>query len=134
MSFLGEYLAMAVSLEHMGETQKIPKAKVLSKTLNEAIGHLLRNRKSPSRRVNELDNRASNFYLGLYWAEYMAKEDPAYAALAEELENNRSAIVSELKASQGKPVDIGGYYKMDEALASQAMRPSPTWNKIIDGN
>mmetsp|Transcript_6674 Transcript_6674/g.10081 ORF Transcript_6674/g.10081 Transcript_6674/m.10081 type:complete len:762 (+) Transcript_6674:61-2346(+) len=131
---LGEYLAMAVSLEHMGETQKIPKAKVLSKTLNEAIGHLLRNRKSPSRRVNELDNRASNFYLGLYWAEYMAKEDPAYAALAEELENNRSAIVSELKASQGKPVDIGGYYKMDEALASQAMRPSPTWNKIIDGN
>eukprot|EP00392_Amoebophrya_sp_AT5.2_P019146 g19880.t1 len=129
---LGEYLAMAVSLEHMGETTNNERAKLLAKTLNLAIGRLLENRKSPSRKVNELDNRASNFYLGLYWAEFMAKEDSTYQELADKLKTSRSQIVSELKSCQGAPVNIGGYYKMDAALTSQAMRPSKTWNDILD--
>jgi isocitrate dehydrogenase len=129
---LGEYLAMAVSLEHMGETQNNERAKLLAKTLNLAIGRLLENRKSPSRKVNELDNRASNFYLGLYWAEFMAKEDPTYQDLANKLKASRSQIVSELKSCQGSPVDIGGYYHMDPEKTSRAMRPSKTWNDIID--
>jgi len=129
---LGEYLAMAVSLEHLGETSNNERATKLSGALNKAIGRLLDNRKSPSRKVNELDNRASNFYVGLYWAEFMAQEDSAYEGLANNLKNNRSTIVEELKGCQGEPVDIGGYYKLDEAKATRAMRPSQTWNKILD--
>jgi len=130
---LGEYLAVAVSLEHLGEKFNNEKAKQLSTTLNQAIGRLLDNRKSPSRKVNELDNRASNFYVGLYWAEYMAAIDPAYEPLAKALKENRSAIVAELKSCQGKPADVGGYYKLDPVKADKEMRPSPTWNRVIDG-
>ena len=122
-----------MSLEHLGEKFNNEKAKQLSTTLNQAIGRLLDNRKSPSRKVNELDNRASNFYVGLYWAEYMAAIDPAYEPLAKALKENRSAIVAELKSCQGKPADVGGYYKLDPVKADKEMRPSPTWNRVIDG-
>jgi len=128
---LGEYLAVAVSLEHMGATTGNQRAMNLSKALNSAIGRLLTNRKSPSRKVNELDNRASNFYLGLYWAEFMAELDPEYTELAATLKQNRHTIVEELKACQGTKQDIGGYYKLDDAKATLAMRPSATLNKIL---
>jgi len=128
---LGEYLALAVSLEHLAETTKNARALKLGQTLNQAIERLLENRKSPGRKVSQLDNRASNFYIGLYWAEFMAKVDPEYTGLAESLKNNRSKIVEELKACQGKPVDVGGYYKFDPVKANAAMRPSATFNKIL---
>jgi isocitrate dehydrogenase len=129
---LGEYLALAVSFEHLAQTQNNKKAATLGKTLNQAIERLLENRKSPSRKVNELDNRASNFYIALYWAEAMAAVDPDYQGLANQLKANRATIVSELKQCQGKPVDIGGYYRPDPVKASNAMRPSPTFNSIIE--
>jgi isocitrate dehydrogenase len=129
---LGEYLALAVSLEHLGTTQKNQRAILLGQALNEAIGRLLDNQKSPSRKVNEIDNRASNFYIALYWAEAMAAKDPAYSELARKLQSGRAAIVQELKASQGKPVDVGGYYKFDPAKAAREMRPSATFNAAID--
>jgi len=129
---LGEYLAMAVSLEHMGETTGNERATKLAGALNDAIGRLLTNRKSPSRKVNELDNRASNFYLGLYWSEFMAEIDPEYRDLAQQLKDNRSAIVAELSSCQGNKTDIGGYYKLDDAKAEAAMRPSKTLNAILD--
>merc|ERR1712196_288151 len=123
---------MAVALEHLGESTNNDRAKTLGNALNNAIGRLLQNRKSPSRKVNELDNRASNFYIGLYWAEFMAMEDPAYQELANMLKENRHKIVDELKGCQGDTQDIGGYYKLDPVKAANAMRPSETWNKIID--
>ncbi|CAN0232521.1 unnamed protein product [Ectocarpus fasciculatus] len=129
---LGEYLALAVSLEHLGLTQDNKKALVLGSTLNKAIERLLDNRKSPSRKVNELDNRASNFYIGLYWSEFMAAVDPEYQDLANQLKANRAQIVKEFQGCQGKPVDIGGYFRPDPVKAENAMRPSPTLNKILD--
>jgi isocitrate dehydrogenase len=129
---LGEYLAMAVALEHLGETAHNERATKLAEALNKGIGRLLSNRKSPSRKVNELDNRASNFYVNLYWAEFMAEVDPAYKELAATLKDNRKQIVEELKGCQGEPQDIGGYYRLDAAKATKAMRPSGTWNKILD--
>lgn len=130
---LGEYLAVAVSLEHLGETTGNKRAIALSKALNLAIDRLLENRKSPGRKVNQLDNRASNFYIALYWAEFMAQVDPEFLVLASQLKEHRKDVVEELKACQGKPVDVGGYYKFDAKKASVAMRPSPTFNKILDG-
>jgi isocitrate dehydrogenase len=129
---LGEYLALAVSFEHLGQTQANKKATQLGEALNRAIEHLLENRKSPSRRVNELDNRASNFYLALYWANFMAEVDPDFVDLAQKLQDARPQIVAELKMCQGKQQDIGGYYQFDEAKVANAMRPSPTFNKIIE--
>lgn len=129
---LGEYLAVAVSLEHLGVTSNNKRAIVLSKALNQAIERLLENRKSPGRKVNQLDNRASNFYIALYWAEFMAEVDPEFKVLASQLKEHRKEVVEELKACQGKPVDVGGYYKFDSAKASVAMRPSPTFNKILE--
>lgn len=132
---LGEYLAIAVSFEHLGETLNNKKALQLSKALNQAIERLLENRKSPGRKVNQLDNRASNFYIALYWAEFMALQDPEnFQELAIKLKDSRSQIVQELKISQGKPVDVGGYYKFDPVKADVAMRPSPTLNAIIDSD
>lgn len=129
---LGEYLALAVSLEHLGTTQNNKKALILGSTLNKAIERLLDNRKSPSRKVNEIDNRASNFYIGLYWSEFMAAVDPDYQDLANQLKANRSQIVQEFKGCQGKPVDIGGYFRPDPVKAETAMRPSATLNRILD--
>lgn len=129
---LGEYLAMAVSLEHLAETSGSEKAKILGKTLNQAIGRILDNNKSPSRKVKQIDNRGTNYYLSLYWAEFLAKEDPSFQQLAQDLKKARPQIVSELAAAQGSPVDIGGYYKPDLEKVTRAMRPSATWNAILD--
>ena len=135
---LGEFLALAVSLEDLGLKTGNEKAKVLAKTLDAATGKLLDNRKSPSPKTGELDNRGSQFYLSLFWAQELAAQtdDAALAAtfapLAKKLADDEATIVAELLAVQGKPVDIGGYYKLDEAKVSAAMRPSATFNAAID--
>jgi isocitrate dehydrogenase len=135
---LGEFLALAVSFEDMGIKTGNAKAKVLAKTLDAATGKLLDNRKSPSPKTGELDNRGSQFYLSLYWAQELAAQaDDAelaayFAPVAKTLTENEATIVAELLAVQGKPVDIGGYYKLDEAKVSAAMRPSATFNATID--
>jgi isocitrate dehydrogenase len=134
---LGEFLALAVSLEHLSESLDNPRAKVLATTLDAATGKFLLENKSPTRRVGGIDNRGSHFYLALYWAQALAAQDgdadlkAEFTPIAEALEANETKIVSELNAVQGKPVDIGGYYQPDEALAFQAMRPSDAFNAII---
>lgn len=134
---LGEFLALAASLEHLGVTYNNPKALVLSKTLDQATGQFLDNNKSPSRKVGNIDNRGSHFYLALYWAQALAAqtEDTALQAqfgeLATTLAANEATIVAELNAVQGKPVDIGGYYAPNPELTSKAMRPSNTLNAAI---
>ncbi|WP_160107795.1 NADP-dependent isocitrate dehydrogenase [Pseudomonas izuensis] len=134
---LGEFLALAASLEHLGVNYNNPKALVLSKTLDQATGLFLDNNKSPSRKVGNIDNRGSHFYLALYWAQALAAqtEDTAlqaqFATLAKTLTENEATIVAELNAVQGKPVDIGGYYHADAELISKAMRPSATLNAAI---
>ncbi|AZO83533.1 isocitrate dehydrogenase (NADP(+)) [Stutzerimonas stutzeri] len=134
---LGEFLALAASLEHLGVTYDNPKALVLAKTLDQATGQFLDNNKSPSRKVGNIDNRGSHFYLALYWAQALAAqtEDTAlqaqFATLAKTLTENEATIVAELNAVQGKPVDIGGYYHADAELISKAMRPSATFNAAV---
>ncbi|NWL19101.1 NADP-dependent isocitrate dehydrogenase [Pseudomonas umsongensis] len=134
---LGEFLALAASLEHLGVTYNNPKALVLAKTLDQATGQFLDNNKSPSRKVGNIDNRGSHFYLALYWAQALAAqtEDTAlqaqFATLAKSLTENEATIVAELNAVQGKPVDIGGYYHADAELISKAMRPSATFNAAV---
>jgi len=129
---LGEYLATAVAFEHLGKISENEKATLLADALTKAVGRILTNRKSPSRRVKEIDNRATNFYVALYWAEYLAAEDPAFQPIFDKLSNNRSQIVEEFKASQGEPVDLGGYYLFDHDKTKHAMLPSATLNEIID--
>ena len=135
---LGEFLALAVSLEDLGIKTNSAKAKILAKTLDAATGKLLDNRKSPSPKTGELDNRGSQFYLTLYWAQELAaqKENAELAAyfapLAKTLSDNEQKIVAELLEVQGKPVDIGGYYKADEAKVKAAMRPSATFNAALE--
>ncbi len=135
---LGEFLALAVSLELLAEADDNPQAKVLATTLDAATGTLLETGRSPSRRVGELDNRGSHFYLALHWAQELAEqtEDPAlasaFAPLAKELAANEETIVSELNAVQGEPVDLGGYYFVDREKADEVMRPSATFNRVID--
>jgi len=136
---LGEFLALAVSLEDLGDKTNNARAKVLAKTLNKATGELLDSGKSPKRKVNELDNRGSHFYLALYWAKALAAQSESaelateFAPVHDALAAQETAILEELNAAQGQPVDIGGYYKPDDAKANAAMRPSPALNKIIDG-
>ncbi|KAL3772749.1 hypothetical protein ACHAWO_004111 [Cyclotella atomus] len=130
---LGEYLATAVAFEHLGNISGNDKSKLLAKTLNQAVGRILNNRKSPSRRVKEIDNRATSFYVALYWAEYLAAEDPDFKSIFEKLSANRSKIVEEFKACQGEPVDIGGYYMFDVNKTKHAMLPSSTLNDIMNG-
>ncbi len=135
---LGEYCALVPSLELVYEKTGNQKAKVLAETLDQAISDYLENGKTPSRKVNELDNRGSTFYLAMYWARALAKQnkDPwlkeRFTPVAEALEQNEKKINQELLAAQGRPVDIGGYYKPDEAKVEREMRPSPTLNTIID--
>lgn len=129
---LGEYLATAVAFTQLGETTGNEKAKLLGDCLNKAVGRVLDNRKSPSRRVNEIDNRATNFYIAMYWAEYLAEEDPVYKPIYEKLSGARSQIVAEFQGCQGNPVDLGGYYLFDAEKALAAMNPSPTLNEIIN--
>ncbi|MBT8615495.1 NADP-dependent isocitrate dehydrogenase [Polynucleobacter paneuropaeus] len=135
---LGEFLALAVSLEDISDKTGNAKAKILAKTLDEATGKLLDNNKSPSPRTGELDNRGSQFYLAMYWAQALAaqtedKELQAhFAPIAKALVEQESKIIDELKAVQGKPADIGGYFKPDLVKFAAVMRPSPTLNAIID--
>ncbi len=135
---LGEYLALAVSLEHLANTFKNKKAQVLADTLDQANGKMLDNNKSPARKVGELDNRGSHFYLALYWAQALAgqtgdKELQArFSRAAKQLADNEAKILGELTGAQGKPQDLGGYYYPDREKTSKAMRPSATLNAIVD--
>src|SRR5690554_992405 len=134
---LGEFLALSVSLEHLGEKYDNKKALVLSNALDKATEKFLENDKSPSRKVKELDNRGSHFYLALYWAQALASQDEDqelksyFSEMARDLENNHDKILEELNGAQGVEVDLKGYYKPEEAVVSKAMRPSPTLNAII---
>jgi len=129
---LGEYLAMAVSLEDLSAKTANKRAALLAKTLLGAISKLLDENKSPSRKVMEIDNRGSHFYIALNWAKEVAKEDPAFKGLADKLDANKGAILKELIDCQGKPVDLGGYWQLDDAKANKAMRPSKLFNDLID--
>ena len=128
---------MAVSLEHLSETTNNSKAKVLADTLDAATEKLLENKKGPSRKVNEIDNRGSHFYLAMYWAQELATQNKdselknQFTKIAEELKNSETIIIDELNSIQGAAVSIDGYYDPNEALVSQAMRPSNTFNAII---
>jgi len=134
---LGEFLALAVSLEHLGQTQGNAKALVLAEALDAATEKFLENDKSPARKVGQIDNRGSHFYLALYWAEALAAQGTDadlkahFGLIAEQLLANETKINEELIAAQGKPQDIGGYYFPDDELAGRAMRPSETLNAII---
>jgi len=135
---LGEFLALAVSLDHLGNTFDNERAKVLGETLDVATGKFLEVGKSPSRKVNEIDNRGSHFYLALYWAEALAAQEKdaalkeIFGPVAKEMIEKESIIMGELNGAQGSPVDIGGYYRPDEDKTSKAMRPSATLNKLLE--
>ena len=135
---LGEFLALAVSLEDVGIKTGNNKAKILAKTLDDATGKLLENNKSPSPRTGELDNRGSQFYLAMYWAQALAEQtDDAqlqahFAPLAKQLTENEQKITAEFKAVQGNPVDIGGYFLLDEKKVEAIMRPSTTFNTALN--
>ncbi|MFC7517930.1 NADP-dependent isocitrate dehydrogenase [Herbaspirillum sp. GCM10030257] len=135
---LGEFLALAVSLEDLGIKTGNMKAKILAKTLDAATGKLLDNRKSPSPKTGELDNRGSQFYLAMYWAQELATQTDdtelaaSFTSLAKALADNEQKIIVELIEVQGKPVDIGGYYKLDDAKVKAVMRPSATFNATLE--
>jgi isocitrate dehydrogenase len=137
---LGEFSALGASLEHIGRQFGNAKAQVLAETLDAAIGKFLDNNKSPARKVGQIDNRGSHFYLALYWAEALAgqKKDAElsarFAKLAKQLAENEQKIAAELIAAQGKPMDIGGYYRPDPKKTAAAMRPSPTLNAIVEAS
>jgi len=134
---LGEFLALAVSLEEMGIKNDNADAKLMAKALDAATGQLLENNKSPSRKVGELDNRGSHFYLAMYWAQYLAEQTEnadlakRFAPLAKALTENEEKIIKELADAQGKPADLGGYYHPDMAKVDAVMRPSKTLNDIL---
>jgi isocitrate dehydrogenase len=135
---LGEFSALAASLEHIARASKNDKAQVLAETLDQAIGKFLDNNKSPARKVGQIDNRGSHFYLALYWAQALAAQtqdkdlQARFAKVAKQLEENAAKIDAELIAAQGKPMDLGGYYRPDVKKTAAAMRPSATLNAIID--
>ncbi|MEK6801362.1 MAG: NADP-dependent isocitrate dehydrogenase [Nitrospirota bacterium] len=135
---LGEFLALAASLEHLAKVANNQAAKMLADTLDQANAKFLESNKSPARKVGEIDNRGSHFYLALYWAQALAQQtqdkdlQARFVKISKELEQNESKIAGELLAVQGKPVDVGGYYHPVDAKASKAMRPSATLNAIID--
>ncbi len=135
---LGEFLALGASLEHLGQTLNNEKAIVLSETLDQANDAFLKNDKSPARKVGQIDNRGSHFYLALYWAQALAAQDKdaelkaIFTPIAKELTENEAAIDAELIGAQGKAQEIGGYYQPNPALVSKAMRPSTTFNTILD--
>jgi isocitrate dehydrogenase len=135
---LGEFLALAASLEHLAKVSNNPTAKILADTLDQANAKFLESNKSPARKVGEIDNRGSHFYLALYWAQALAQQTQdeklaeRFSKIAKDLADNESKISGELLAAQGKPVDIGGYYHPSDEKASKAMRPSQTLNRIVD--
>jgi isocitrate dehydrogenase len=137
---LGEFLALAVSIEDLARKTNNAKAAVVARALDQANGRWLAENKAPARKTGGIDNRGSHFYLALYWAEALAAQTDdkslaqAFAPLARELSGQEAKIVAELNAVQGKPVDIGGYYHSDSKLTSRAMRPSVTLNRLIDGS
>jgi isocitrate dehydrogenase len=134
---LGEFLALAVSFEHLATTTGNARAKVLADTLDRATGTFLNEDKSPSRKLGGIDNRGSHFYLALYWAQELARQTEdaqlaeAFAGLAKTLGEQERTIVDELIAVQGSPADIGGYYRPDEKKAAAVMRPSKTFNQAL---
>ncbi|WP_233885069.1 NADP-dependent isocitrate dehydrogenase [Tenacibaculum piscium] len=134
---LGEFLALAVSLEHLGTSTNNPKANVLAETLDDATDKLLDTKKGPSRKTGELDNRGSHFYLAMYWAEALANQNKEttlktqFTPIAEKLAKNEAVIVNELNKVQGKAVNIGGYYKPNDTLTDNVMKPSETLNTIL---
>ena len=134
---LGEFMALAASFDHLANTQNNKKAAVLAKTLDKATGTFLINDKSPARKVGDIDNRGSHFYLAMYWADELAKQNDdaelkaEFTPIAKAMNENEAQIVKELTEVQGKPVNTGGYYLFDDVLTSQVMRPSSTLNKII---
>jgi isocitrate dehydrogenase len=135
---LGEFMALAVSIEDLGIKTGNNKAKILAKTLDAATGKLLDTNKGPSTKTGQLDNRGSQFYLAMYWAQALAAQtedtelQAKFAPLAKALTDNEKKITEELIAVQGKPVDIGGYFLLDAAKASAVMRPSATFNAILE--
>jgi isocitrate dehydrogenase len=135
---LGEFLALAASLEHLAKVGNNQVAKILADTLDQANGKFLESNKSPARKVGEIDNRGSHFYLALYWAQALAAQTAdkkiaeKFTKIAKDLSENAAKIDQELLAAQGKPQDVGGYYHPDDEKASRAMRPSATLNRIID--
>jgi isocitrate dehydrogenase len=136
---LGEFSALAAAFEHIAGSFQNPRAALLAETLDQAIGRFLDNNKSPARKVGEIDNRGSHFYLALYWAQALAAQskDPElktrFTAVARDLEGNEAKINAELLGAQGRPVDLGGYYQPDPAKAARAMRPSATLNAVVEG-
>ncbi|MFT5278327.1 MAG: isocitrate dehydrogenase [Glaciecola sp.] len=134
---LGEFLALAASLEHLSVTTDKPKAKVLADTLDKATAKFLQENKSPSRKVNELDNRGSHFYLGMYWAQELAAQSgdadlrAQFTPVAEKFAAQEATIVNELNSAQGVAMNVNGYYFADDKLAAQAMRPSSTLNELL---
>lgn len=135
---LGEFLALAASLEHLSVKTKNEKAHILAETLDQATETFLTKRRSPSRKVKELDNRGSHFYLTMYWAEALAEQTNdlqlknRFTKLAKGLRQNKPEIVAEFVKAQGKPIELGGYYKPNDVLATKAMRPSVTFNAVMD--
>merc|ERR1712241_1087210 len=129
---LGEYLATAIGFQELGQRTDNAKSVLLGDTLMSAIGKWLDNSRSPGRKVNQIDNRGSNFYVALYWAEELAAKDAAWAPLAKALKDNEEQIVKELIDCQGPAVDVGGYYKVDPVKADAAMRPSKKFNDLMD--
>jgi isocitrate dehydrogenase len=136
---LGEFLALAASFEHLAERYDNKAARVLARTLDQANGLVLDNDRSPARKVGGLDNRGSHFYLALYWAQALASQDDdvalkaKFAPLAKALADNEAKIIAELNGAQGKPVDIGGYYRPDLGAAGRAMRASATLTATLAG-
>ncbi len=136
---LGEFLALAVSMEHLAENFNNPKAKVLAETLDQATERLLENNKSPQRKLGEIDNRGSHFYLAMYWAQALAAQSndiqlrERFAGLAAAMEDAKDKVIEELNAVQGQSVDIEGYYWPNEEILAEIMRPSPTFNELLGG-
>ena len=135
---LGEFSALASSFEHLGNTFQSEAAPIFAETLDQAVAEYLENGKSPSRKVHELDNRGSHFYLALYWAQALAKQNKVpdlqarFTMVARQLVKNEATIIQELQASQGQPLEIGGYFKPDPEKTAKAMRPSATFNAIVE--
>ena len=133
---LGEFLAISVALENIGK--KNLKSRILSECLSKAIEKLLLNEKSPSRKVGEIDNRGSHFYLALYWAEYLSKQEDnitlkdEFDKVYSKLLNNESQIINEISAAQGSRINLGGYYNTNDIITEQIMRPSKSFNEIIN--
>merc|ERR1711990_1281060 len=129
---LGEYLATAIGFQELGDRTNNAKSQLLGETMMDAVGKWLDNNKSPGRKVKQIDNRGSNFYVALYWAEALAAKDASWAPLAKALADNEEQITQELIDIQGVSVDVGGYYKLDETKANAVMRPSKTFNDLMD--